>query len=654
MENTPSSSQFKLWLQDFFLVLSKCWLSIIMLLFGIYAFLLNGQGQDIVTAFNENQHWGLPILTALCIFFWGIESWFGARIGLNIADLTSLNKSEDIKMQKWVPRALGLLSIAVFYISYLCNKDEYWWGDLVILFTPFILYWFIIVKRRQLVRKLNENEFFKKLKIRFDILEIKSSGEKYKNLNVSGKRFLLIPVILFPLLIIALCIWPVSFPSSCTPSVVIILGVAIWTGLASALSVLEKIHKLPLVIIIALFMLFFSLMNNNHTARTLPDTTVTPEPIADNIKKWVNSIPANSDSSKTIYLVCGEGGGIRAGYWTASVLASLTDSVKDFSNHLYALSTVSGSSLGASIYNSLLYAQQKNILKDDSLSKYVRSFMGQDYLSPVAAAFLFPDMLQRLLPVPVGAFDRARYLEYSWEKGWSNTITEDMNPFSGGTYQLWKDTCKIPNLFLNSTHTEDGRRVIASNLKWDETNWQARNISALIGKDMPLSTSTLLSARFPVITPGAKIVDKEEVYWGTLVDGGYYDNYGVVTINDIYDEIRTIYPKHNELKVVVLCIRNGDKVPENPEPIRIAYELQTVPATFLNTWSIRPEKSLNMLEQILTLNKDTLITVDLSRSKKENLPLGWFLSDKAMDIMDGQLKTPEWHQKKKSILDLMK
>jgi hypothetical protein len=100
-------------------------------------------------------------------------------------------------------------------------------------------------------------------------------------------------------------------------------------------------------------------------------------------------------------------------------------------------------------------------------------------------------------------------------------------------------------------------------------------------------------------------------------------------------------------------ILNGDNVPENPEPIKCAYELRTVPATFLNARTVRPENSLKMLSALLTEYNDKVITIQLDRKKGENLPLGWCLSDKAMNIMDKQLAGSTWLKQKKEILELM-
>lgn len=631
--------------QDFFMILSKCWLSIVMLIVGAYAFLLNDQGRDIVTAFNESRHILMSFGTALCMLLWGIESWFGARLALDLSNTQTI--VQDSKLSAKVPRTLGFLSITVFYISYLCFKESYWIVDLIILFLPMIIYWIVIVNRRKLIQMWNDSGVSGKYNLRINTNEITNAAIRYSDVTKPGKWFFMISLILFPLLVIILSISPVSFPSSCTPTVVVLLGIAVWTGLGTTFMVFEKMLKIPLLLITLVLVFFFSYINNNHEVRTVEPLTK-QETITSSVTKWYEQLPSEPGKPKTLYMACGEGGGIRAAYWTASILASLTDSVPSFPNHLFALSSVSGSSLGVTAYNSILkYNNHK-----DSLTKQVRSFMKEDYLSPVLASFLFTDAFQRFLPVPIPAFDRARYLEWSWEDGWSKNFSTPTNPFSDGLQKMWDNNSMLPNLFLNSTHTESGRRSVASNISWNEDEWRTNNVSLLIGKDMPLSTSALLSARFPILTPGAKIIDSKENYWGTLVDGGYYDNYGVATASDIYYDIRKVY-KPSELKIVVLMILNGDSVPENPKPIKGIYEIRTVPTTFLKARTVRPEKSLISLTEILTANGDKVITVKLDRNKKENLPLGWCLSYKAMDIMDKQINSTRWRQQKKQILNLM-
>ena len=411
--------------------------------------------------------------------------------------------------------------------------------------------------------------------------------------------------------------------------------------------------KIPLILVAAITIFLFSFINNNHAIRIGAQITIPDSLAIDKVaNKWIEQIPLNSSGEKIIYIACGQGGGIRAAYWTASVLASLSDSDQTFPNHLFALSTVSGSSLGAVAFNSILKFNNPK----ETFKKQVEDFMKEDYLSPVAAAFLFPDAFQRFFPRPITTFDRARFLEKSWEDGWARNFSSSTNPFSEDMHKLWNNNKMLPNLFLNSTHSENGRKVVVSNLTWNEDKWNSYNVNKWIGYDMPLSSSALLGARFPFLTPGAKIdkplANKTTEYLGTLVDGGYYDNYGVVTATDIYNDIRANIVNAN-LKIVILMVLNGESVPSDPEPINYAYEFRTVPTSFLKAYEAKPEKALDNLKNIISANKDQIINIVLKRDKRENLPLGWCLSDKAIGIMNRQLQSDDWYKQKKQIISLI-
>ncbi len=625
-------------------ILSKCWFSIGIVVVNYYIFMVNNQGCDIIAAYNEERSITHSVITTLFVLLLGIENWYGARLALNLSNKPIFYNSNVIKYTIIVPRILGYLSMGVFYISFIKYNTSKWLFDYIVLFIPLILFWFIIVKRRKQISKWNCLPVAVKYNLQISISNIKYESLKFSEVTRTGKLFFFLPIILLPVFIILISIYPVAFPLYCTPSIIILSGLAIWTGIVTALGVFDEVFRIPLLLIVVSSLLLFSYFNNNHTIRkTNSELKLTK--VSESLNNWYIQADTVIDKPKTMYIICGAGGGIRAAYWTASVLASLTDSVPEFSNHIFAMSTVSGSSLGASLYNSLL----KNTHKGEYLSDKVRDYMKTDFLSPIAGAFFFSDAFQRFLPFPVQHFDRSRYLEWAWENGWNNNFNEVDNPFTNSMTDLWTDNKYIPNLLFNCTHTESGRRVIASNLTWDVSNWKSDNILQTIGSDVPLSSAVLLSARFPVLTPGAKLVDKNNNYRGTIVDGGYYDNYGVITASDLYNDIRSKFDS-TKVKVVILMIQNGAEIPENPKPLKFAFEIRTVPQTFINAWDIRPEKSLEMLGEKLKTYGDTVITISLKRNIDDKLPLGWYLSHRAINIIDTQLKGDEWNKQKLEIL----
>jgi len=255
-----------------------------------------------------------------------------------------------------------------------------------------------------------------------------------------------------------------------------------------------------------------------------------------------------------LIMVLSEGGGIRAAYWSASLLGRLEREYPGFSRYIFGIQGVSGGSFGATVYASLL----KHYLKgsDDSVAsqdstltvyqKKATEIIGKDYLSPLLASLLTRGVIQLLVPVPISSFDPAKVFEKTWEKEWRKAmhITEtDGCLFSGAFLSLWKsfDTLlTVPQLFINSTRVENGYPVVISSLdlpwKTDTTNSSRSTIGITKNfyqycsdsVDVRVSTAALLSARFPFVTPaGILYSDSDDVTRTVgLVDGGYYDNSG--------------------------------------------------------------------------------------------------------------------------------
>src|SRR5262249_43736244 len=135
----------------------------------------------------------------------------------------------------------------------------------------------------------------------------------------------------------------------------------------------------------------------------------------------------------------------------------------DFASHLFAISGVSGGSLGACVFNGLLaesYEKKIQPGKGESLDKGQQNgpdfvdkageMLGQDLLSPAVAGMLFPDGLQRFLPTlgPLHFPDRAWALERGWERAWrramSNVNRPASNRFADSFSTLWGDEYRQP------------------------------------------------------------------------------------------------------------------------------------------------------------------------------------------------------------------
>ena len=127
--------------------------------------------------------------------------------------------------------------------------------------------------------------------------------------------------------------------------------------------------RLPFFALLGIAALGFSALdlNDNHEIAAVTDPTKVASDADrnailgdswDSFAAWYKARP-NRDQFKTtypVYIVAAQGGGIYAAYHAAVLLARLQDLCPEFRNHLFAISSVSGGSLGAAVFASTVKA----------------------------------------------------------------------------------------------------------------------------------------------------------------------------------------------------------------------------------------------------------------------------------------------------------
>ncbi len=279
--------------------------------------------------------------------------------------------------------------------------------------------------------------------------------------------------------------------------------------------------------------------------------------------------PANPNAKARkypVYIVAAQGGGLYASYLTAIALARLYDQCPAMRHHVFAISGVSGGSVGAGLISALLQNVESNGYKADDatcpepsplpagesvspgpLELRVREYFSGDLLSPLAASALFADFPQRVVPFAVpgisGHLDRSRAFEAGLESQWATLISKwendpryALNPFRAPFRDQWRPDGQAPMLVLNVTAVNSGQQVLAAPFVSDRALYYNVNNSSLhslypavlrANEDITLSTAVSLSARFPVVlSPASKSFKNTIVRFG---DGGIYENSGVDT-----------------------------------------------------------------------------------------------------------------------------
>ncbi len=264
------------------------------------------------------------------------------------------------------------------------------------------------------------------------------------------------------------------------------------------------------------------------------------------------------DAQTPIVLVATTGGGIQSAAWTAQVLTGLNQSIPHFSRHIRLISAVSGGSVGAMYFT----AAYQNGEVPASTGNLVDS-AEQSSLDQVTWGLAYPDLLFGLLPAIKGIgvangqirtsdsgfifMDRGRMLESSWRNRLPASQTD-------ATLLSWeKDTAAgiRPAVIFNSTLVETGDRYLLSSSGFTKPAANQAKLEQYLGRweffklypnsDLRVVTAARLSATFPYVTPASRMLRNDSDKNADArfyrpephaVDGGYYDNYGMVSLLD--------------------------------------------------------------------------------------------------------------------------
>jgi len=435
------------------------------------------------------------------------------------------------------------------------------------------------------------------------------------------------------------------------PLLLVLFGA--WLPFLTILALLSKRHQFPFILAFIAGSVIFSLfIGDGHDVRiaelsTQQQAALKPASFADALKDWKAASGWTAKGCEQLQagsaelagcprpiIVAGEGGGSRAAFLLASLLGVLEDDSLDkqknptarpFHQQLFAISSVSGGSVGAAFFVSALKAQPKQTVAELKKALYkqrlwfpnlvaaanpvetdlsgpdsgratknfltdfvsykdaLQAALSNDFVSPILAAHFARDV--SLLSMLPHVMDRAGVLEMSWEDAFDDVYgtSRKTSPLSGPLQMVapgpdgW-----TPLLFLNATSIGTGRRVILTPIKiadpmgtgrsmvFPDTydfhellcapypdpmtksypavsliQWAAGIIPSLFTPvttcedrkpqsiDVRLSTAASVSARSPFVSPHANVRDRQSQLADSVVDGGYFDNSGIVTALDI-------------------------------------------------------------------------------------------------------------------------
>jgi hypothetical protein len=282
-------------------------------------------------------------------------------------------------------------------------------------------------------------------------------------------------------------------------------------------------------------------------------------------------------------------------------------------NRLFAISGVSGGSVGAVMVTAALNAKSDSNDHPCVQSPFVlwwgekinnwrdcfEALTSGDFLTADFFGFAFNDML------PFGLWrDRAAVLEDAWDARYQAVVTRAdraANPMACKGLKCPFLTLRprpghwIPLLVLNGTSEATGSRIVTTPLastyspkakagcptsenpagctlfaeadyfhdllqyEAQPGSWlggfQRRLLISFQGRDdlddVELSTAAHNSARFPFISPPGSVRNRNQAIVDRIVDGGYFENYGALSAQELALAVHAVQPDLNPLVLVV-------------------------------------------------------------------------------------------------------
>jgi hypothetical protein len=212
-------------------------------------------------------------------------------------------------------------------------------------------------------------------------------------------------------------LFPVTVGQALGPAAVIALFLPFVIAPLALLSRLSLTWRFPVLASVLTVLAILGIKFDQHYVRKIDDQSNGEQVLwIEAFERWYDAARKHyckpkGDCKKgtklPIVIVSTAGGGLRAAYWTASVLGELHDmSEGKFSESLFAISGVSGGALGASVYRALLTEEEQGRTLPEcrtsadpdsadrlkpSLARCAQRILSRDSLAPALGSMLFTD-----------------------------------------------------------------------------------------------------------------------------------------------------------------------------------------------------------------------------------------------------------------------
>ena len=256
------------------------------------------------------------------------------------------------------------------------------------------------------------------------------------------------------------------------------------------------------------------------------------------LEKW-KFRNAKDSTRPTLIVITTSGGGSRASYWTFRSLQyidSMTNG-KLFKNTVL-LTGASGGMIGATYWRNIHDAYQEGRLTDPYSRRY-QDNVGKDLLNAIIFSFASVDMISPFNKISTAGYSYTTDRGYAMEREMTRN-TEGLLDRSIGFFKEREASGKIPQLMINSTIINDGRKLIICNqpvtyltqpeysLNEAAPPIDAIDFATFFNEQNPynlrLTSALRMNATFPYILPVVRLPSQPRI---NIMDAGMRDNFGI-------------------------------------------------------------------------------------------------------------------------------
>lgn len=535
------------------------------------AFLLGvNQAQETLLALEVASAQTAALVAAFAL--WLLLAWYTSRLLLDrrftpdtLGECVHARFADGLR--RWLPRALiaaGGLPIAAFF---LLQTRERLIGVALLLVT--IGLGLFVWKRRAWLLKVGEGSLLARWLALDGRREAIAALQREDSMQTPSRLLIATVLLLQWALFAALMAWPEATARGLGSPALVLFAMGSWIVFGGILLtyVPKALIRVPLTPLPLLLFVAFAPLNDNHRVaapeRSARNAIGERQPVDVWVQQWMRSVGA--DGKRPLVLVAVAGGASRAAYWGSASLARLQQLGEEqgvnFADSVFTISGTSGGALGAASFVAALDARrQAQNAAACTPWELVRDFTGQDHLATPVGYMLYPDLMQRFLPVAFAGADRSLGLEQVWTRDWPRSLARRCAPRPDAYPNPWGEPMTVlharatpaewlPMLALNTSTLVRGQRVYQADYLLPSSDGLDL-LDPSLGLDvghLTLAQAVHNSARFPYISPAGAVVFKEAHkddeagdvgrVWDRLGDGGYVEASATLTLSDLLRDL---------------------------------------------------------------------------------------------------------------------